>query len=99
MKRRFGFFLLHLKLYQLFKDVNITMSNTFKERIKSAINEYKRGLELFNQAKYREAKNHMVKALRILEDAYRYTKGVDRLMIIRLFEKISDMIRVIDQKF
>jgi len=53
----------------LFKDVNITMSNTFKERIKSAINEYKRGLELFNQAKYREAKNHMVKALRILEDA------------------------------
>jgi len=68
------------------------MSSIKNEKIVAALNEYNIALQHLKRNNSKAARVHLVRALRLLEEAYKSSTGIDRIMAIRLFEKVSDVL-------
>lgn len=75
------------------------MSGIKNEKIKLALKEYYQGLDYKEKDDLRSAQRHLVRALRLLEEAYRECVGVEKMIVIRLFENISRILKAIEDKF
>lgn len=65
------------------------------EKMSQAIVEYKTALEYIKEKNYKQAKVHLVRALRIMEDLYTKTKGLERAKAIYLYKKIARLLNEI----
>ncbi len=72
------------------------MDKIRNENVRQAMEEYAHGIRCKNNGDLKEARNHFIKALRYLEAAYREVSGIERILVIKMFEKISAVLREIE---
>ena len=73
------------------------MGSIKNEKILKAIAEYQEGLKQKENNQPNIARVHFVRALRLLENAYRETRGYERIVAIKLFEEISRKMRELEE--
>ncbi len=61
-------------------------------KITQAMTEYKIALKYIEQKNIKQAKLHLVRALRILDDLYNASKGLERAKVIFLYKKIASVL-------
>jgi len=65
------------------------------DKMTQAMVEYKTALEYLKKKNTKQAKVHLVRALRILDDLYAGSKGLERAKVIYLYRKIANMLNEI----
>ncbi len=66
------------------------------DRFAEALKEYEIALYFLKQNDNKQAKKHLVRALRILDQLYADSKGLERAKVIHMYKKIANILNNID---